>query len=203
MAALCLREQDFDPDPMKQFRAWLEDALNAKLVQPLGMTLATAGRNCKPSARMVLLRGLDEKGFVFFTNYDSRKSGELDENPWASLVFYWAELDRQVRVEGPAERVSKEESDAYYQTRARGSQLGAWASPQSQVVPDRAFLDRSMQEFAARYQTGPVPRPPHWGGYRVIPDLIEFWQGQENRLHDRLRYRKLESGTWLLERLAP
>ena len=167
------------------------------------MTLATAGRNCKPSARMVLLRGLDEKGFVFFTNYDSRKSGELDENPWASLVFYWAELDRQVRVEGPAERVSKEESDAYYQTRARGSQLGAWASPQSQVVPDRAFLDRSMQEFAARYQTGPVPRPPHWGGYRVIPDLIEFWQGQENRLHDRLRYRKLESGTWLLERLAP
>src|SRR5262249_45042393 len=135
MAALGLREQDFDPDPMKQFRAWLEDALNAKLVQPLGMTLATAGRNGKPSARMVLLRGLDEKGFVFFTNYESRKSRELDENPWASLVFYWAELDRQVRIEGAIERVSKQESDAYFQTRAQGSQLGAWASPQSQVVP--------------------------------------------------------------------
>jgi pyridoxamine 5'-phosphate oxidase len=202
MTAGGLRENEVNADPFKQFQLWLDEAIGAKLPQPLGMTLATAGANGKPSARLVLLRGFDERGFVFFTNYDSRKSRELHENPWAALVFYWPELDRQVRIEGQVERVSEEESDAYFQTRPRGSQLGAWASPQSQVISDRASLDRRMHELMKKYEAGPVPRPPHWGGFRLRPEMIEFWQGQANRLHDRLRYRRLETG-WHLERLAP
>jgi pyridoxamine 5'-phosphate oxidase len=167
------------------------------------MALATATTDGHPSVRLVLLRGFDERGFVFFTNYESRKARELEHNPRAALVFYWPELDRQVRTEGNVERISAEESDAYFQSRARGSRLGAWASPQSQIIASREVLDRRMEELEAEYREAEVPRPPYWGGYRVIPASVEFWQGQTDRLHDRLRYRRLEGGSWCLERLAP
>jgi pyridoxamine 5'-phosphate oxidase len=198
-----LRESDVAANPFHQFRAWLDEALAAKLPQPLGMALATVTTDGRPSVRLVLLRGFDERGFVFFTNYESRKARELENNPRAALVFYWPELDRQVRIEGNVERISAEESDAYFQSRARGSRLGAWASPQSQIIASREVLDRRMEELEAEYREAEVPRPPYWGGYRVIPASIEFWQGQTNRLHDRLRYRRLEGGSWCLERLAP
>ena len=197
-----LSEEDVNPDPFKQFSVWLEDALAAKLPQPLGMALATATRDGRPSVRMVLLRGVSERGFCFFTNYESRKAKELQANPRAALVFYWAELDRQVRVEGTIERLSAEESDAYFQTRPRGSQLGAWASPQSQIIPNRELLERNLQELTAKYSSGQVPRPPHWGGYRLVPQAIEFWAGGDNRLHDRLRYTRDGQG-WTVQRLAP
>jgi pyridoxamine 5'-phosphate oxidase len=197
-----LSEEDVNPDPFKQFSVWLEDALAAKLPQPLGMALATATRDGKPSVRMVLLRGVSEKGFCFFTNYESRKARELQTNPRAALVLYWAELDRQVRVEGTIDRLSAEESDAYFQTRPRGSQLGAWASPQSQVIPNRELMERNLQELTAKYAAGPVPRPPHWGGFRLVPEAIEFWAGGDNRLHDRLRYVR-HGQKWKVERLAP
>jgi pyridoxamine 5'-phosphate oxidase len=197
-----LREPDVDSNPFAQFRSWLEQALAANLPQPVGMALATATPDGRPSVRMVLLRGFDERGFVFFTNYESRKARELESNPQAALVFYWEELDRQVRIEGTVERVSAEESDAYFRTRERGSRLGAWASPQSQVIAGRDVLERRMDEFSIKYRDSDVPRPPHWGGYRVIPTSIEFWEGKPNRLHDRLRYR-LRGDSWILERLAP
>jgi pyridoxamine 5'-phosphate oxidase len=197
-----LRESDVDADPFRQFRTWLEQALAANLPQPEGMTLATATPDGKPSARMVLLRGCDERGFVFYTNYDSRKGRELAANPFAALVLYWAELDRQVRIEGRVEQVTPEESDAYFRGRPRGSRQGAWASPQSQVIAGRDALERRMQEAQQTYPDGEVPRPPHWGGFRVVPDVIEFWQGQEDRLHDRLCYRRTADG-WVIERLAP
>jgi pyridoxamine 5'-phosphate oxidase len=198
-----LHETDLDPDPFKQFRGWMEQALAAKLPQPYGMALATATPDGKPSARMVLLRGVDERGFVFFTNYDSRKGEELEANPQAAVVMYWAELDRQVRIEGKVEVVSPEESDAYFQSRPPGSRLGAWASPQSQVIAGRDVLERRMQEATKRHGETNIPRPPRWGGYRVIPESMEFWQGRPNRLHDRLRYRRLKTGAWIVERLAP
>ena len=198
-----LLEKDVNPDPLEQFKLWLDEALAANLPQPLGMTLATASSGGKPSARMVLLRGFDKRGFVFFTNFTSRKANELDTNPQAALVFYWAELDRQVRVEGRVERIEAKESDEYFQTRPHGSRLGAIASPQSQVIPDRAFLDGRMAEVVKMYPNDNVPRPHFWGGYRVAPSAIEFWQGQTNRLHDRLRYRRQDDGRWLIERLAP
>jgi pyridoxamine 5'-phosphate oxidase len=197
-----LREADADPDPLAQFRAWFAQAQAAPIPQPEAMTLATTTPDGQPSARVVLLRGLDERGFVFFTNYESRKAEELAANPRAALVFFWSELHRQVRVEGRVEPVSAAESDAYFRTRARGSRLGAWASPQSAVIPDRAFLEERAREFAARYPDEEVPRPPYWGGLRVVPEVIEFWQGQPDRLHDRLRYRREGSG-WVCERLAP
>jgi pyridoxamine 5'-phosphate oxidase len=197
-----LRESDVDPDPLAQFRAWFEEARTAGLPQPEAMTLATATVDGEPSARMVLLRGFDERGFVFFTNFDSRKGRELTTNPRAALVFYWAAQDRQVRVEGGVEAVSAEESDAYFASRPRGSRLGAWASPQSQVIPGRKFLEAHMRQLEIRYAKGEIPRPPHWGGWRVVPAVIEFWQGQPNRLHDRLCYRRRPEG-WSLERLAP
>ena len=197
-----LLEKNLNPDPFKQFQTWLDEALAADLAQPLGMTLATATPGGRPSARMVLLRGFDSKGFVFFTNYTSRKAKELDNNPRAALVLYWAELDRQVRIEGTVQRVAADESDTYFQTRPRGSRLGALASPQSELIPDRAFLERRMEELIRQYPDD-IPRPGFWGGYRVIPVSIEFWQGQENRLHDRLRYRRDEDGPWIFERLAP
>jgi pyridoxamine 5'-phosphate oxidase len=198
-----LRETDVDADPFNQFRSWLDQAVAAQLPQPLGTTLATATAEGRPSARMVLLRGFDERGFVFFTNYESCKGRELESNPQAALVFSWAELDRQVRIEGNVERVSAEESDRYFQSRPWGSRLSAWASPQSQVIANREILERRMEELAAQYPGPEVPRPPHWGGYRVIPVSIEFWQGQPDRLHDRLRYRRCAGGSWCLERLAP
>jgi pyridoxamine 5'-phosphate oxidase len=198
-----LRESDVPADPISLFRTWWDQAQAAKLLLPEAVTLATATPTGEPSARLVLLRGLDERGFAFFTNYDSRKGRELAANPRAALVLYWAELERQVRIEGTVEQVSEAESDAYFQTRPRGSQLGAWVSPQSEVISGREFLERRMQELIAQHVGGPVPRPPHWGGYRVLPAMVEFWQGQENRLHDRLRYRCAEGEGWILERLAP
>jgi pyridoxamine 5'-phosphate oxidase len=198
-----LDKGDLHADPFQQFRSWLEQALAAQLPQPYGMTLATVGPDAKPSARLVLLRGFDETGFFFFTNYESRKATELAANPRAALVFYWAELDRQVRIEGRVERLTAEESDAYFQTRPRGSRLGAWASPQSRVIPDRGVLDDRMEELVAQYGDGEVPRPPYWGGFRLVPDAIEFWQGRANRLHDRLRYRRSGERGWTIERLAP
>jgi pyridoxamine 5'-phosphate oxidase len=166
------------------------------------MTLATADAAGRPSARMVLLKGFDERGFVFYTNYGSRKAGELDANPAAALVFWWPPLQRQVRVEGNVERVSREESEAYFRTRPLGSQLGAWASAQSQVIAGRAELERRLEELTARYGDGDVPLPPFWGGYRIRPEVVEFWQNRPNRLHDRLRYRRTPTG-WTIDRLSP
>ncbi len=198
-----LSKADLDADPFRQFAAWYDLARAAGLPMPEAMTLATATPDGRPSARMVLLRGFDARGFAFFTNYDSRKARELTANPWAALVFYWPHLDRQVRIEGRIEVVSAEESDAYFQTRQRGSQLGAWASPQSEVIEGRHVLTRRLAAATARYQAGDVPRPTNWGGFRVVPAALEFWQSGTDRLHDRLRYRRLDNGSWHLERLAP
>src|SRR5262249_49700595 len=186
-----------------QFRSWVEQVRRAHLLQPDAMTLATVGPDGRPSARVVLLRGLDERGFAFFTNYNSRKAQQLDANPWAALVFYWPEFERQVRVEGRVERVSPEESNAYFRTRPRGSQLSAWASPQSQIVNGREILEKRVEEITHTYQDQDVPRPPFWGGFRVVPVAIEFWQGRANRLHDRLRYLRLPADRWHVERLPP
>jgi pyridoxamine 5'-phosphate oxidase len=198
-----LKESDADPNPIEQFRRWFDDALAADLHEPNAMTMATATPEARPSARIVLLKGLDERGFVFYTNYEGRKSGELETNPYAALVFYWGELERQVRIEGRVSRVSEEESDAYFEGRPRGSQLGAWVSEQSRLVEDRGALEERLREIEAEYEGREVPRPPFWGGYRVEPETIEFWQGRENRLHDRLRYRRSDDGGWRRERLQP
>jgi pyridoxamine 5'-phosphate oxidase len=197
-----LRESDVGRDPFAQFRLWLDAAIAALEPEPFSMTLATATRSGLPSARVVYLRGFDARGFVFFTNYESRKGRELAENPAAALVAFWAKLRRSVRIEGLVERTSDAESDAYFGGRPRGSQLSAWASPQSGVLADRAELERRRAEVEARF-SDEVPRPPFWGGYRLAPSSVEFWQGRESRLHDRLRYRKEGEGRWRLERLAP
>lgn len=196
-----LREGDLERNPVAQFRRWFAEAAAAGEPQPDAMCLATANAEGRPSARMVLLRGFSDVGFVFFTNCNSRKAPELRANPAASLVFYWFLLQRQVRIEGRVTAVGDAEADAYFQTRPRGHQLNAWASPQSEVIPARDYLEARMREFEARFP-GEVPRPPYWGGYRVVPESIEFWQGGENRLHDRLIYRQTATG-WHIERLAP
>ncbi len=203
VTASWLRESEAGPDPFALLARWFAAAQASGMPHPDGMILATAAPDGRPSARMVLLRGLDERGFVFFTNYTSRKGRELAANPRAALVFYWGILDRQVRIEGTTEVVSAEESDAYFAGRPRGSRLGAWASPQSEVIPDRAFLEDRMQELTQRYLRGDVPRPPNWGGVRVVPEMIEFWQGQPDRLHDRLCYQRRADGSWAMVRLAP
>ncbi len=198
-----LNESDVAADPFQQFRAWFDEALAFGVAEVNAMTLATATKEGRPSARIVLLKGFDERGFSFFTNQQSRKGRELDSNPFASLVFYWIELERQVRVEGRVERVSDAESDAYFFSRPIGARLGAWASSQSEVVSGRDVFEGQMEDLQARYPDGHVPRPPHWGGYRVIPDSVEFWQGRPSRLHDRILYRRRDEGGWRIERLAP
>jgi pyridoxamine 5'-phosphate oxidase len=197
-----LTESGAGADPVEQFRKWFEDALAADLHEPNAMTLATATPGGRPSARIVLLKGFDERGFVFYTNYDGRKARELEDNPYCALVFYWGELERQVRVEGRASCIPNEESDAYFDSRPRGSRLGAWVSEQSRTIESREALEDQLRELEERYEGAEIPRPPFWGGYRVEPDSVEFWQGRENRLHDRLIYRRSERG-WKIERLQP
>ncbi|MGO9597404.1 MAG: pyridoxamine 5'-phosphate oxidase [Isosphaeraceae bacterium] len=199
---LSLNEADLKADPISQFHVWFEEATHSGIPEPGAMTLATATPEGRPSARIVLLRGYDERGFSFFTNYDSRKGRELHSNPHAALVFHWHELERQVRIEGQAQRVSAEESDAYFQSRPALSSLGAWASRQSDVIPSRQSLEASYKALEIRYPDGQIPRPEFWGGYRVVPESVEFWQGRPSRLHDRLRYR-CEHGGWVIERLSP
>jgi pyridoxamine 5'-phosphate oxidase len=198
-----LKESDAASDPIEQFRSWFDEALAADLHEPNAMTLATATPEGRPSARVVLLKGFDERGFVFYTSYVGRKSEELETNPNCALVFYWGELERQVRVEGRASRVSEEESDEYFGSRPRGSRLGAWASEQSRPVEGRGALEERLRGLEAEYEGREVPRPPFWGGYQVEPEVIEFWQGRENRLHDRLVYRRSDNGEWGRERLQP
>ena len=198
-----LDESDAAPDPIEQFRGWFDDALAADLHEPNAMTLATATPGGRPSARVVLIKGFDERGFTFYTNYGGRKAGELEANPHCALVFYWGELERQVRIEGRASRISDEESDAYFASRPRGSQLGAWVSEQSRSIENRGALELRLRELEREYEGRKVPRPPFWGGYRVEPEVLEFWQGRENRLHDRLQYRRSEDGGWKRGRLQP
>jgi pyridoxamine 5'-phosphate oxidase len=195
--------QQLDPDPFKQFARWFADAEQAELPLPNAMTLATASRAGKPSARIVLLKEVDELGFIFYTNYQGRKAQELKENPFAGLVLYWQPLSRQVRVEGAVEMVASNESDRYFASRPRGHQLEAHASAQSQVIKDRVFLEKQFKVFTQRFAGQDVPRPAHWGGYRLIPDTLEFWQEGEHRLHDRLRYQRDGNDQWVIERLAP
>ena len=188
--------------PGQQFSKWLEEAIAAQLPEPNAMTLATVGSDLRPSTRVVLIKGLDERGIVWFTNYDSRKGRELAGNPHAALQFHWVELERVVRIEGQVEKISDEESDAYFHSRPLDSRIGAWASPQSEVISGRSVLVANAAKFGAQFLLQP-PRPPHWGGYRLLAERWEFWQGRRSRLHDRLRYTQQAGGDWLRERLAP
>ncbi len=196
-----LDEGQVDRDPMKQFDAWMAEAIRAEVPEPTAMTLATVDARGRPAARVVLLKGADVRGFVFYTNYQSRKGRELGVNPHAALTFMWKELERQVRIEGVAEKVSLEESHAYYATRPLGSRIGAWASPQSDVIESRTWLETRWEELGKQHGESP-PCPPHWGGYRVVPSYLEFWQGRRSRLHDRIAYTRV-GGAWKIARLAP
>jgi pyridoxamine 5'-phosphate oxidase len=193
---------DVDANPIVQFHHWFDEACRAEILEPNAMTLATSGADGRPSARIVLLKEVTPEGFVFFTDYRSHKGQALAANPYAALCFFWKEIERQVRISGPVERIAREESAAYYNSRPIGSRIGAWASVQSAVIPGRAWLEEAVARASSTYAAGDVPIPPHWGGYRVAPDELEFWQGRESRLHDRLRYRRSDEG-WALERLSP
>ena len=200
-----LSEEASQADPLKQFDQWLKEAIAAQVPEPSAMTLATVGSNLRPSTRVVLIKGLDARGIVWFTNYESRKGIELAGNPYAALQFHWVELERVVRIEGVVEKISDEESDAYFNSRPLDSRIGAWASPQSEVISGRSVLVANAAKYGAKFLLNP-PRPPHWGGYRLLPDNWQFWQGRKSRLHDRLRYTLQtahEGGGWLRERLAP
>ena len=201
-ALATLDERDVDADPIRQFERWFADAAAARVPEPNAMTLSTATRDGVPSARIVLLKGVDANGFAFYTDYRSRKGAELAENPLAALTFLWKEIERQVRITGSVSRVSTQESEAYFRTRPPGSRLGAWASHQSAVLASREELEARVQDVIGRFPDGDVPLPPHWGGFRVAPDEIEFWQGRPDRLHDRLLYRRGERG-WEISRLSP
>jgi len=197
-----LDESASEADPLLQFEQWLNEAISAELPEPNAMTLATVGSDLRPSTRVVLIKGFDARGIVWYTNFESRKGLELAGNPFAALQFHWVELERVVRIEGVVEKVSAEESDAYFHSRPLDSRIGAWASPQSQVIPGRGVLVANAAKYAAQFMLQP-PRPPHWGGYRLKPDNWQFWQGRKSRLHDRLRYSLQADGAWLRERLAP
>ncbi|MCC2676085.1 MAG: pyridoxamine 5-phosphate oxidase [Ramlibacter sp.] len=196
-----LSEDASHADPLKQFDQWLTEAIAAQIPEPNAMTLATVGSDLRPSTRIVLVKGYDERGIAWYTNYESRKGQELAGNPYAALQFHWVELERVVRIEGRVEKVSAQESDAYYASRPLDSRIGAWASPQSQVIPGRSVLVTNAARYSAQFLLQP-PRPPHWGGYRLVPEQWQFWQGRKSRLHDRLRYRR-DAGAWVRERLAP
>ncbi|MEP6824238.1 MAG: pyridoxamine 5'-phosphate oxidase [Ramlibacter sp.] len=196
-----LSEDASHADPLLQFGQWLDQAIRSEVPEPNAMTLATVGSDLRPSTRIVLIKGCDARGIVWYTNYDSRKGQELAGNPYAALQFHWVELERVVRIEGQVEKVSALESDEYFASRPLDSRIGAWASPQSQVIPGRAMLVANAAKYGAQFLLNP-PRPPHWGGYRLLPDQWQFWQGRKSRLHDRLRYR-LQDGAWRRERLAP
>jgi pyridoxamine 5'-phosphate oxidase len=198
-----LDEQHVDPDPIAQFGKWFGEARNAKLLEPNAMTLATATPEGVPSARLVLLKGFDARGFTFFTDYRSQKGRELEANPYAALAFFWGELERQVRITGTVTKLSREESEEYYRTRPRGSRLGAWTSHQSAVLSSREALEQRLQEVSAKFPGEDVPLPPHWGGYLVRPESVEFWQGRPDRLHDRIRYTRRSGEGWAIERLSP
>ena len=197
-----LSESASHDDPLQQFTQWLDEAIAAKVPEPNAMTLATVDHRLRPSTRVVLIKGYDARGIVWYTSYESRKGQELAGNPYAALQFHWVELERVVRIEGVVEKVDAQDSDAYYASRPLDSRIGAWASPQSQVISSRAVLVASAAKFGAKFLLQP-PRPPHWGGYRLKPDNWQFWQGRKSRLHDRLRYRLDASSTWIRERLAP
>lgn len=196
-----LNETASHADPLQQFDQWLQEAIKAEIAEPNAMTVATVGSNLRPSTRVVLIKGYDERGIVWYTNYDSRKGKELAGNPFAALQFHWVDLERVVRIEGRVERVSAQESDAYFNSRPLDSRIGAWASPQSQVISGRSVLVTNAAKYGAQFLLNP-PRPPHWGGFRLVPDRWEFWQGRKSRLHDRLRY-ELRNNEWVRERLAP
>jgi pyridoxamine 5'-phosphate oxidase len=197
-----LDENQVDRDPLKQFGVWMVEAIHAKVPEPTAMNLATVDASGRPSARIVLLKGVDPRGFVFFTNYESRKGRDLAARPVAALTFLWKELERQVRIEGTVEKVSAAESDAYYATRPLGSRIGAWASPQSETIENRAWLEARWASLSTQYGEDPV-RPAHWGGYRVLPEQLEFWQGRLSRLHDRIVFTREEGRDWKIARLAP
>ncbi len=198
-----LLECQMDADPIRQLQQWLQEAIEAGVIEPNALCLATVDEQGQPDARFMLLRGLDDRGLVFYTHTNSAKGRQLNANRHVAAVFWWGELHRQVRVQGPVERVSEAEADAYFATRPRGHQLAAWASPQSELIPDRQVLEARMAALEQQYEGRPVPRPPYWTGYRIVPHTVEFWQGRPNRLHDRLRYTREPDGSWKLERLAP
>ena len=202
-ASETLLESDVDAHPIQQFQKWWDQALKADILEPNAMTLATASADGLPSARIVLLKGFYERGFVFYTNYRSFKAMQLEENPKASLLFHWKELERQVRIMGVIEKIPGNESDEYFNSRPAGSRVGAWASPQSQVIENRQWLEKEFEKRIKEFENNTIPRPPHWGGYLVKPVIIEFWQGRYSRLHDRIQYSLEEDGNWKIERLAP